>query len=91
MNSTEEGHICRPPQMGAFLFVVFFSLHFFFSFLFSPSSSLFVLLATPRMSCSWAAKDMIESERKRPIGEPFLGGQRGLGMSYFWVAKWDGK
>ena len=55
---------CKPPQMGAFLFLVFFSLLL---------ASLFLLLATPRMRCSWAAKDMIESERKRSMGEPFLG------------------
>ena len=69
----------------SFLFISFLV---FFSLLLA---SLFVLLATLRMSCSWAAKDMTESERKWLIGEPFLGSQKGLGMSYFWVARWDGK
>ena len=84
-------HIVNPLRWGHFFFwfsFLFISFLVFFSLLLA---SLFLLLATLRKRCSWAAKDMIESERKRPMGEPFLGSQRGLGMSYFWVARWDRK
>ena len=34
VNSTEEGHICRPPQLGAWAGFYFYSFFFFFFFAF---------------------------------------------------------
>ena len=45
VNSTEDGHLCRPPQMGAFLW--FFLLLFYY----------FFFLINPRMCCiGWLDK-----------------------------------
>ena len=81
VNSTKEGHICRPPERGAFLL--------FSDFLLSSSC---LLLTTSRKSRSWAATNE-RRQRKNSwkwvvLGQPKKTVVAGW-VSCLWAARWD--